>query len=130
MAAGWPTSPARVADAGASPRWSPDGSRLYYWARSVGSGDGAVIAGGLRYRLLAVDVDPGPPPGFGPPREIASGQLSPGAWDVHPDGRRLLLVESVTTEGAPEDGTGSARNRQRVITDFFTLVRQRFGEAS
>ena len=80
-------------DQGAQPRWSRDGRRIFYANRN---------------RLFAVAVEEGRDAlRFGPPRPIIGGSSfgAPGrpSYDVHPDGRLLVLKLDAPTEGASID---------------------------
>jgi serine/threonine-protein kinase len=76
-------------DQGTQPRWSRDGRRIFFANRN---------------RLFAVDVQEGRAElGFGPPHPI-SGATTFGAtgrpsYDVHPDGRLLVLKVDAPSEG-------------------------------
>jgi len=81
-------------DGGAQPRWSPSGKELFF--RSTG---GAITVARLRTEPAFTVVDRSE---FIPaPRE---GRLYATNYEVHPDGRRLLMMKRLT--GEDEGGAG------------------------
>jgi serine/threonine-protein kinase len=93
-------------DRGSQPRWSRDGRTIYYVRTAPPNVPGAAAEGG---RILAVDVTrSGEGLRFGAPRTIHEGSSLLGAperpvYDVHPDGRLLLIRREALA--APKDGS-------------------------
>ena len=77
-----------TAESGVDSLWSPDGRKLFY-------------VNAATRELLAVDVKPGNPPGFGPPRRIHAGPLdwtSAHSFDIHPTQQQILLQVSTAPQ--------------------------------
>ena len=86
--------------------WAPDGSTLYY--RSQNSMMAVPVTSGMTFRA-------------GDPQELfpdvsAAGEFPARAWDIHPDGERFLVKQSI--------GTNS---RLVVVVNWLNEVRARFG---
>jgi serine/threonine-protein kinase len=89
-------------EGGQEPRWSRDGRELFYRDPE-------------KNQLMAVDIQPSPAFGAGPPRALfALGDVS---WDVAPDGKRFLVVKE------PE-ATASEAKMQAVV-NWFEELRQK-----
>jgi len=96
-------------------RWSPDGDELYFW-RNTPSPDS----------LFAVSVRRAPDFVPGEPVLLFAGDYIASSWDVHPDGR-FLVVQDVNA--APVGaGTGPAPEpRYLVVLNWFTELEERLG---
>jgi serine/threonine protein kinase len=102
---------------GISPRWSPDGQKLYY------RNDSSVLA-------VTVETEPT----FSPRNEEAlfegdyfilsrSSPIERVPWDVHPDGKRFLMIKPAsTTEDGSELGYSSKIN---IVLNWFEELKQR-----
>ena len=99
---------------GSSPLWSPDGRELFYLSEDNFA--------------MAVAVELKPVVSFGAPRKLfrnpAIGiSLDSGTpWDIHPDGRRFLMIKehpsgSISASGNPR--------RIRVVLNWFEELKQR-----
>lgn len=105
---------------GTSVRWSPDGRELFY------------LSGGNE--LMAVAVQPGPALRLGPPRVLLESGFVSGfvadtktegiVWDVHPDGRKFLMMMDNPAAGTEELPMGSSRSIV-VAVNWFEEVRER-----
>jgi len=78
---------------GQEPLWSPSGDRLYYRSENGRS-------------VFAVDALGGDPLRFGREELLFEGNFAPGIrwgrnWDIHPDGKRFLMLplESAQSPG-------------------------------
>ena len=73
---------------GNSPRWSPDGKKLYY-----------LIGANIAEAVMAVDVETEPTFSHGKPKVILRGRYLGSLpnngipFDVHPDGQRFLMIK-------------------------------------
>ncbi len=89
---------------GNSPRWSPDGSELYY-----------LIGGEIAEAVMAVEVETEPTFNPGKPKVLFRGNYlgtlpSNGTpYDIHPDGKRFLMMKEFSTT-AEESTTEKAAN--------------------
>jgi Tol biopolymer transport system component/tRNA A-37 threonylcarbamoyl transferase component Bud32 len=105
-----PAGPWRVSDAGGThPVWAPDASALYYWSpdalvrAEVGSGNGVVVRGRT--------------PLFARGQYLVTGEGA--AYDVHPDGKRFLMVTADTND------IGDIF----IVANWFEEMKARMGEA-
>ncbi len=77
---------------GVHPAWNPAGGELFFVAASGGS------------RVMSVQVGPGPAFSATQPKPVVNSPVFTGyssrSYDVSPDGKRFLIVESTST-GAP-----------------------------
>jgi serine/threonine-protein kinase len=83
---------------GSSPLWAPNGRELYYFAEDDNS-------------VTAVAVETGPAFSMGTPRRLFSrlpylgGGATPGTpWDIHPDGKRFLMLKRPEAAAAAPGG--------------------------
>jgi len=88
-------------DGGAQPRWNRNGRELFFQN------------GG---RMMAVDVETGAAFRAGTPRMLFEKPYV--AYDVHPDGKRFLMLK-------PASGTGVNSGELHVVLNFFDEVRRR-----
>ena len=106
------------ASGGRSPLWSPDGKELFY--RAVGSNMGAVMA-------VSIETEPALKPGkprllFSGPYDIARGD-GQYCWDIHPDGRRFLMIKPA---GITDDESPKRRSpRINVVVNWFEELKER-----
>jgi len=89
-------------------RWSPDGDELYFW-RLVDGPDS----------LFAVPLQREPDLVPGEPDLLFVADAFQGGWDVHPDGR-FLMVQDVNNEWVGEP-------RYLVVLNWFTELEERLG---
>jgi len=109
--------PQRVSTGGGrDPRWSPDGSTLYYWSSQGGS-----------EAIFSVDVENGAALSVGEPELAFEGSWPEFSWDVHPveDGRVLVSAPAGTQQ---EGDDGTTETRHLIIQNWFTELRERLGE--
>ncbi len=100
---------------GDCPLWSPDGRELFYLGR-----DNSV---------MAVAVDTKPTLSFGTPKilfktaNLGVSESSGNPWDIHPDGKRFLMIKPPPSEGA---ASADARPRNiNVVLNWFEELKQR-----
>jgi len=94
-------------DGGNGPRWSRDGTELFYVSPQE--------------RLMVVSVSETPQMRVSAPRALFGGPFvwdRPGNYDVAPDGERFVMVQRST------DDTGAAE-RLRIVLDFSTELEER-----
>jgi serine/threonine protein kinase/Tol biopolymer transport system component len=103
-------------DGGHSPLWSPDGRELFY--RNAG----AVMAVSLKTKP-AVDLEA--------PRVLFRGTYIetdfPNAsdfntWDIHPDGKRFLMIKPPASTGAAPTATGP--RKINIVLNWFEELKQ------
>ena len=87
--------PHRVSTGGGrDPRWSPDGSTLYYWSSQGGS-----------EAIFSVDVENGAALSVGEPELAFEGSWPEFSWDVHPvEEGRVLVSAPAGTQQEGDDG--------------------------
>jgi serine/threonine-protein kinase len=101
----WKLSPSR----GESARWSPDGKFVYYWT----------VATPLD-TLLRVQVDRMPTVVPRTPVVAATIDITrPGEWDLHPDGKRFVLVVPGPSAAATRPAAADS-SRYIVVLNWFT----------
>lgn len=100
---------------GVSPLWAPDGRELYYFGEEDGS-------------VMAVAVETGQAFSMGTPRKLFSrlpylgGGSTPGTpWDIHPDGKRFLMLKS---PGAASAAPGNPR-KITVVLNWLEELKQK-----
>jgi Tol biopolymer transport system component len=98
---------------GNSPLWSPDGKELFYLSE-----DNAV---------MAVTIETKPALRFGTPKmlfrsvNVASVSGEGHAWDIHPDGKRFLMLKP--PGAAPSGGAGP--RKINIVLNWYEELRQR-----
>jgi serine/threonine protein kinase/Tol biopolymer transport system component len=109
---------------GDSPLWSPDGSELFYR-----SGDS----------FMAVDVETQPAFSSGKPKLLFRGTYStlypstPSSlmdqilWDIHPDGKRFLMVkpQATTGETSTEASTPEVSRKINIVLNWFEELKEK-----
>jgi serine/threonine-protein kinase len=98
-------------DGGYGPLWSPDGRELFY--RNLES-------------VLSVSAEPGPIFKYGKPHVLFRGAYlseSVGAgvlpnWDIHPDGKRFLMMKEIPT-------AAEGPQRINIVLNWFEELKQR-----
>jgi serine/threonine protein kinase len=106
----WQVSP----DIGIGPLWSPDGKELFYR-----SPDG----------IMAVPVDTEPTFKLGKPKvlfpdtyiSLLGGGFEGHAWDIHPDGKRFLMMK-LGAVGSTEE---TSRPNINIVLNWFEELKQR-----
>ena len=100
------------AEGGDSPLWSPDGSELFY--RSGES-------------FMAVGVETEPTFNPGKPKVLFRGSylsaeapLDHTIWDIHPNGKKFLMIKPPTAAGETE-----AARKIIIVTNWFEELKQR-----
>ncbi|UCC25073.1 MAG: PD40 domain-containing protein, partial [Gemmatimonadales bacterium] len=99
---------------GGQPRWSPDGGTVYYWSRS-GVLSSTLWAARLRRSPTAVVS-----------REPLFETDAIRAWDLHPDGDRLVAAQEM--QGVADASGRPVQERFLVVTNWFQELRERMGE--
>jgi Tol biopolymer transport system component len=100
---------------GISPLWSPDGRELFYLSEDNSA--------------MAVAVETKPALSFGTPKLLyksAYQGFSIGSgtpWDVHPDGKRFLMIKPPRSTGAAPAASGQPRIT--VVVNWFEELKQR-----
>ena len=100
---------------GQEPRWSPDGRELYY------------RAGNDFGKIMMVEVETEPTFRASSPKKLFQGAyffLAPGhSWDVHPDGKRFLMMKSPDLVGE----TPAALDLQQIniVLNWFEELKQK-----
>jgi len=97
---------------GAMPRWSSGGLYFYFWN-----------TGPMRVTLMRarVDVAPFPHRGESGTSVFDIGSLT-GDWDLHPDGRHFIIVETASESQTAGDAADS-RARHLLHLNLFTTLR-------
>lgn len=96
-------------DRGLAPRWSPDGSRLYYWETSAADESAT---------LFAATVQRTPALGVQSTLEVLreDDARSVPTWDLHPDGQRFAIARAAP---APDGEQAEGPARFRVVLNWF-----------
>ena len=108
-------------DGGCSPLWSPDGRELFYR-----NGD----------TTMAVEVETEPTFKHGNPQILFRGtylsgsaeNLSVTPWDIHPDGKRFLMIKPPATtaaESAEEEPAPAPQPKIIVVLNWFEELKER-----
>ncbi len=102
---------------GVAPRWSPDGSTLYYWKGAPGADS-----------LFAVAIERDPAVVVRQPEFVLAAEIAGNLalnWDLHPDGQRFLVTVddrgSAATPGEPSP------TRFLVVLNWFEELKGRVG---
>jgi serine/threonine protein kinase/WD40 repeat protein len=101
---------------GSGPLWSPNGQELLYQ-----SNEG----------MMVVDVETEPTFRPGNPKSLFRGtyyspslaQVAIPQWDIHPDGKRFLMIKDLQT--TDEDSAGGIPHKFIVVTNWFEELKQR-----
>ena len=99
---------------GDSPLWSPNGQELFYL------NEGSV---------MAVAVEKAPNLSFGTPKTlfrgsyIGAGTFDGTPWDIHPDGKRFLMIKPPAPTGAAP--TSTAQRKINIVLNWFEELKQR-----
>ena len=108
----WQVSP----NGGSGPLWSPDGRELFYRSGDV---------------TMSVDVETDPVFKPGHPKILFRGNYlsdpltvgGPAYWDIHPDGKRFLMIKPAVSTGAALAATGS--QKINIVLNWFEELKQR-----
>jgi len=100
-------------DGGMSPLWSPDGRELFYLTE-----DNSVMAAVVETKQAL---------SFGTPKTLFRGNFINGvgegtAWDIHPDGKRFLVMKP---PGAPPSTDAAPRSTINVVLNWLEDLNQR-----
>ena len=100
---------------GSAPRWSPDGSAIYYWRGGVPVDT-----------LMRVRVDRSPTVVVRAPEVVVALDANGVSnWDLHPDGRRFIVAMSQTTTAPVSGRPGAAPvNRYLVVQNWFRELKR------
>jgi eukaryotic-like serine/threonine-protein kinase len=101
---------------GNSPLWSPDGRELFY-----------LVGDRITEAAMRVAVETQPTFKSGKPEVLFRGTyvgFYPGdfPWDIHPDGKRFLMIKPPRTEPSPE---AAPRPRIVIVLNWFEELKQR-----
>jgi serine/threonine-protein kinase len=102
-------------EGGTTPRWSPDGQSIYYIGGSFPNQTIYVSEVQLEPSFLVLSTE-----------VVFSGTVR--GFDPHPDGRRVLVAESLPAEATPEEAEEPERVRWVVVTNWFEEMLERMGE--
>jgi dipeptidyl aminopeptidase/acylaminoacyl peptidase len=103
---------------GMEPRWSPDGRELFYRALSGNA-------------MMAVDIETDPIFRAGLPKELFRGAyyFSYGHnWDIHPDGKRFLMIkppEATADESSSEESAAEEPSKIIIVLSWFEELKER-----
>jgi len=105
------------ADGGHSPLWSPDGSELFYR-----NGDAT----------MAVEVETEPTFNRGNPKTLFRGtylstailQVTSTPWDIHPNGKKFLMITTPGSTGEASEGVGP-QPKIIVVLNWFEELKER-----
>jgi Tol biopolymer transport system component len=97
---------------GESPLWSPDGKELFY-----------IVEGA--YMAVPVEMEPIFKPGN--PEVLFRGGYIAGfgegtPWDIHPDGKRFLMMKQA---GTPASAEAASQPKIVIVTNWFEELKQR-----
>jgi Tol biopolymer transport system component len=101
---------------GNSPLWSPDGRELFYLSEDKS--------------VMAVAVETRPSLSFGTPKILFKNTnlgltvTSGHPWDIHPDGKRFLMMKRHAPTGA-ETAAAAARPRINIVLNWLEELKQR-----
>jgi Tol biopolymer transport system component len=100
------------ATGGRMPRWSPDGKDLYYWRQGFAFIDS----------LYRVRIDRTPSVRVNSPQLVLTHDIiSTEGWDIHPDGKRFVMVQLDVPRGVA--GPGAPTSRYVIIPNWFTELK-------
>jgi Tol biopolymer transport system component len=124
-----PRQPAIVSSGGGQfPRWSPDGSTLYYWKHRPRPG--------VPDSLFAATVGREPTFAVLSTEFVLAGDYLLGDennsanWDLHPEGDRFIVPRAVSAPATPStDGVAAEPERFLIVTNWFTELRVALGES-
>ena len=97
-------------------RWSPDGNYVYFWRDAPGRLD----------TLFRARVERRPSVVVHPPERVLTMDL-PGYenWDLHPDGKRIVIALTVTSSQSAANSTQPAGpSRYVVVQNWFTDLKR------
>ena len=97
---------------GRDPRWSPDGNTVYYWRIESPSGR----------TFMAARIQRQPTPVVLSTDSLFTREFV--AYDLHPEGDRLVVAQNVTTATVSEGGAAEPQ-RLILVTNWFEELRQR-----
>ena len=98
------------------PRWSPDGTTLYFWR---------MVPGSAVDTLKSARIDIEPSVVVHEPQVVLTMALAEG-WDLHPDGDRF--VAAVPTRAASATGASAVPEwRYLVVLNWFEELKERMG---
>ncbi len=101
---------------GGAPLWSPDGRELFYLSE-----DNSV---------MAVAMETKPTLSFGTPRvlfrsmNLGIGMYNGTPWDIHPDGKRFLMIKPPASTGALPAAVGP-RPKINIVVNWIEELKQR-----
>ena len=89
-------------EGGTTPVWARSGRELFYRNSD---------------KVMAVEVEPGPAFRAGTPKMLFEGRFERGGYDVAPDGRRFLMMQSAQADTGPP--------QLHVVMDWFEELKRR-----
>lgn len=104
---------------GRFPFWSPEGDRVYYWAREGG------VQAGSPETLWAARVSRDPTAVL-TRDSLFTGSYNVSTLDLHPDRGRLIVAQNVGVNTSA-DSAASEAERFLVVTNWFEELRARVG---
>jgi serine/threonine-protein kinase len=113
-----PGPPILISEGGGDrPRWSRDGSRIYFWKTETGLD--SLLYAEVRtepdFRVLSTEV-------------VLVGEYVESTWDLHPDGDRMIISEADINR--PDGESDGMPQIHRVVVNWFTEMRAALGDGS
>jgi len=99
---------------GRYPRWSPEGSTVYYWS----------ISGGGQWTLWAARIRRDPTAVLSTDAVFSGDPLLLEGWDLHPDGDRFVVRQNT---GVSTEVGDQQPERFLVVTNWFEELKERLG---
>lgn len=111
----WRVSP----NGGSSPRWSRDGKHVYFWRSTVSP---------QKDTLFRARIDRTPQPVVRAPEVMATLDAAGVTnWDLHPDGKRfVVIVPDAPATATPGGGATAPQSRYLVVVNWFTELKSAF----
>jgi eukaryotic-like serine/threonine-protein kinase len=99
-----------------SPRWSPDGQHVYFWRTGPAFVD----------TLFRARIDRMPSVRVRDPEVVLALEIGNSEnWDLHPDGRRIIVA---VTDNRAAPAAPSSRSRYLVVHNWFRELRMHMGQ--
>ncbi len=102
---------------GVTPLWSPDGNTIYYWTLGPPNAPRS---------LIAARIERGPPFAVTSRDTVLTGTYQTSDSDIHPDGDRLVIVQTVSAPGGDAAADGAPEpERFLVVVNWFDELLER-----